>query len=301
MSHSESLNETEENSNTPRILVYGEVLYDCFPDGRKILGGAPFNVAWGLKGFGHQPYFMSAVGQDTEAEEIISRMTDWGLRTDGVQRDADHATGQVEVTIVDDEPQYTICEERAWDFIQPSTTPDVEMIYHGSLVLRNAQSRDTFEHLVDTSKAKRFFDVNLRQPYYTRELLNKWVKGADWVKLNIDELAYLAEVDTVSFDDAEPLVDTLREKFNVANVLLTAGGEGALIKGAVGYGSIRPAPTPKQFVDTVGAGDSFTAVTIGGILNQEPVEQIVHRAAHFAAKVCGLNGATTSDRSFYQI
>lgn len=301
MSDSESLSETEQKSNATRILVYGEVLYDCFPDGRQILGGAPFNVAYGLNGFGHQPYFMSAVGDDAEGKAIRLKMSDWGMLTEGLQLDSAHPTGKVKVTFNGDEPQYEICEDRAWDHIQDVSIPDVEMIYHGSLVLRDATSRSTFESLVNRTDAKRFFDVNLRAPYYSRELLERWVQGADWVKLNIDELAYLAGVEAIDFKSAEGKVDILRERYDVANVLLTAGGEGALIKGVYGYGRIHPAPTPEVFVDTVGAGDSFTAVTIGGILANQPTEQIVREAAHFASRVCGLHGATAEDKSFYTI
>ncbi len=300
MSESESLDETEEKSNPSRIVIYGEVLYDCFPDGRQILGGAPFNVAWGLKGFGHHPRMVTAVGSDAEGEAICETMSDWGLQRDGVQVNALHPTGRVEVTFQDDEPQYEICEPSAWDYIQPTQLPDAEMIYHGSLVLRNAVSRNSFQKLVSVSKAKRFFDVNLREPHFTRKRLERWIKSADWVKLNIDELAYVLHTERIDFGYAEMAVDTLRKQYGVANVLLTAGGEGALIKGSYGRARLAPAPKPEKFEDTVGAGDSFTAVTIAGILAREPVDTIIEKAARFASKVCGLRGATTTDRSFYQ-
>jgi fructokinase len=299
MSSNNTLLNNQTEKGTHETLIYGEVLYDCFPDGRRILGGAPFNVAWGLKGFGLNPYFMSAVGEDADGRAIKQTMSEWGMSQCGLQTDTEHATGQVEVSIENDEPSYDICKGRAWDYIDKTAVPSVDLIYHGSLGLRSTLSASSFEAVVDSSKAKRFFDVNLRQPYYSKSLLAKWLKGADWVKLNIDELAYLVDAETVEFASAEPLVDALRARYGIANILLTAGKDGALIKGSYGYGAKTPAATPKSFVDSVGAGDSFTAVTIMGILAKEPVETIIERASEFAAKVCSLRGATSSDPDFY--
>lgn len=301
MSLSKTLTGNNKNDSSGEALIFGEVLFDCFPDGKRILGGAPFNVAWGLQGFGCDPYFCSAVGDDADGNAIKQMMADWDMCSDGLQTSSTYATGKVDVQFKEGEPQYEICEDRAWDNILMTEVPDVELIYHGSLVLRNQTSADTFEALVDSSKAKRFFDVNLREPYYTKTLLSKWLKGADWVKLNLDELAYVVGEASLQFCDAEAHVDILRERFSIANVLLTAGEQGALIKGSYGYAKQSPAVSPKDFVDTVGAGDSFTAVTIAGILKNSPVDKLMQQASAFAAKVCGLRGATTMEREFYQI
>ena len=91
-----------------RIIIFGEVLFDCFPDGQKILGGAPFNVAWHLQAFKASPLFISRVGNDVEGDQIFRSMRQWGMITDGLQRDPEHPTGQVTVNFVDGEPEYDI-------------------------------------------------------------------------------------------------------------------------------------------------------------------------------------------------
>lgn len=282
------------------VLVYGEVLFDCFPDGKRVMGGAAFNVAWGLQGFGQSPTFVSAVGQDADGKSIRDKMADWGMTTEGVQVDANHASGEVKVSIKDDEPSYEICEDRAWDFIRDEGWSATGMIYHGSLALRNEYSRATFDAIVARSTAKRFFDINLRPPYDSMDLIKKWVRGVDWLKLNIDELESLLGGVPVDFDESVAAIQTLRAEYGVDNVLLTGGSSGARIVGEVGEVACIPAPAPESFVDTVGAGDSFSACVLHGLLSGTPVDQIVQDASYFAAKVCGMQGATTDNKTFYR-
>lgn len=300
MLSSESLVGTETKSISTPVVVFGEVLFDCFPDGKRVLGGAPFNVAWGLRGFGQSPVFLSAVGDDADGRAIRQAMKGWGTSIDGLQSDGDHATGVVEVSIEGDEPSYDICEDRAWDFIEDEGWLATDMIYHGLLALRSERSRATFEALVERSSAQRFFDINLRPPYDSMPLIKKWIRGVDWLKLNIDELGSLLGDDSVVFEDSVTPVEVLRAEYGVRNVLLTGGSRGARIIGEVGQVACIPAPTPEPFVDTVGAGDSFSAYVLHGLLAGTPVEQIVQKASHFAAKVCGMQGATTNDKTFYQ-
>lgn len=288
------------DSRLAQIIVFGEVLFDCFPNRKRVIGGASFNLAWALRGFGYSPVFLSAVGDDSDGRSVRRKMAEWGMVTDALQTDADHATGVVEVTINDGEPSYEICENRAWDFVDDEAWGATEMICHGLLALRSARSRATFEKLVERSSAKRFFDINLRPPYDSMELVKKWIVNVDWLKLNIDELESLLGGQSVDFEDCVPAVEALRSKYAIDNVLLTGGSRGAHIIGEVGQAACIPAPTPDPFVDTVGAGDSFLAVTLHGILSGTPINEIVKNASHFAAKVCGIPGATSSDLSFYR-
>lgn len=282
------------------LVIFGEVLYDCFPDGRQVLGGAPFNVAWGLQGFGHRPLFVSSVGADKEGDEIRSRSQDWGLLTDQIHRDSQHATGMVEIQIVNDEPKYEISMPRAWDYIPDNGITATEMLYHGSLALRSKCSLESFRAIAERSVGKRFFDINLRPPYDSMTLVKDWVQGADWVKLNIDELRVMLDDDTVEFTKAASKAHVFREQNSIANILLTGGSEGAQIISEAGEFILTPAPTPDPFIDTVGAGDAFTAYTIHGILNGIAVDDILRQASGFAAKVCELQGATTESAHFYQ-
>ena len=300
MRSTKTLEGTDKEPESTPLVVFGEVLFDCFSNGERVLGGAAFNVAWGLQGLGKAPIFISAVGQDDSGREIREAMENWGLSTRGLQTDPVHATGEVSVTVENDEPSYEICEDRAWDFIQDEGWVASDMIYHGLLALRSERSRQTFEALVERSDAKRFFDINLRPPYDSMELVKKWVRGVDWLKLNIDELETLTGQSDVDFLDASAPIEKLRAEYGVRNVLLTGGSQGARIQGEVGQAKCAPAPSPKPFVDSVGAGDSFSAYTLRGLLSGEPIDQIVANASRFAAQVCSMQGATTPDRNFYQ-
>lgn len=298
------LNETLVGTKTKikytPLVVFGEVLFDFFSEDERVLGGAPFNVAWGLRGLGHAPIFISAVGADSDGRVIREKMTNWQMSTDGLQTDPEHATGVVQVTIKDNEPSYEISEDRAWDTIEDEGWAATGMIYHGALALRSERSRTTFEALIERSTAKRFFDVNLRPPYDSMNLIKRWMRGVDWLKLNIDELSSLRNEQKIDFNDSVGEVEALREEYGIRNVLLTAGKRGARIIGEVGQVACAPATTANPFVDTVGAGDSFSAYTIHGLLSGIPIENIVNDASQFAAKVCSMKGATTTDITFYQ-
>jgi fructokinase len=282
------------------IIVFGEVLFDCFPDGRRVLGGAPFNVAWSLCGFGCQPLFVSAVGEDNDGRYIRDRMLQHGMDCSGLQVNGDKATGEVVVSIQNDEPSYEICEDRAWDFIEDEDLCATEIIYHGLLALRNEASHQTLRHMVERSPAIRFFDINLRPPFVDMEVLMERIRGTDWLKLNLDELRTITRERRINLENCGDCLVNLRESLDVRNVLLTAGGDGAILHGEYGEAAISPAPVPEAFVDTVGAGDSFSAAAIRGIMKNMPAQDILTSAGSFASRVCGLRGATTANRDFYQ-
>jgi fructokinase len=290
---------TNKRSKTSPLIIFGEVLFDAFPDGKRVLGGAPFNVAWGLQGLGQQPLFVSAVGRDDDGKKIRSGMEAWGMDTSGLQVNDRHATGIVEVSIEDDEPRYNICENRAWDFVEDAGWRTDGILYHGLLSLRGSNNRSVLESLRARSGAQRFFDVNLRPPYDSMVLVKTLLAGTHWLKLNLEEFKTL-HGEEVAFENCHQAVDEFRERHRVKNVILTAGSEGALIQGEGGRAVCAPAPEPDPFVDTVGAGDAFAARTIHGILQGESVEKMTSCASAFAAKVCGLQGATIDDPEFYK-
>lgn len=297
----------EQHAKTqPKLLLFGEVLFDCFAHGKKVLGGAPFNVAWSLRGFGHAPYLISAIGNDAMGQTIMNTMQQWGLNAAGVQTDHSFSTGEVHIVIEDEEPHYDICQPRAWDNITLNDEVSeldfskTDMLYHGTLALRSEQSRSTFDKLLRQIHGKRFFDVNLRSPYYSKSDVLALVQGVDWLKVNIDEFSYLLGK-SMDFDDCVKSVVEFRSLYNIANVLVTGGAQGALISGGQGEAIVKPAPVPTTFVDAVGAGDAFAATTIHGIMHHWSLERILAAASQFAAKVCAISGATTNDKSFYNI
>ena len=160
-----------------QIAIFGEVLFDVFPGNQRALGGAPFNVAWHLHGFGLAPVFISAVGDDAPGREVHDRMQSWGMTLQGLQTDAQHPTGTVEITMNGTQHTFSILPSQAYDHINASAalaataSGPVELLYHGSLALRDAASREAFQRLRTELGATVFVDINLRDPWWTPELV----------------------------------------------------------------------------------------------------------------------------------
>ncbi|MGB5605928.1 MAG: carbohydrate kinase [Gammaproteobacteria bacterium] len=283
----------------PSVCIFGEVLFDHFPDGKHVLGGAPFNVAWHLQAFGLTPRFISRVGADAEGDSVLAAMRDWGMDTQAVQIDAQRPTGRVSVQIVDDEPAYDIVADCAYDAIQwqPQQVPADAFIYHGSLAIRSQESRQTLDAITRAAAAGTLFlDVNLRPPWWAHEEVMARVRAAHWVKLNADELALLAPPQA---DSTTQAVEFLAEN-NLQGLILTQGADGAtaFTNDGASY-RVRPGATVR-IVDTVGAGDAFTAVMILGIITGWPLPVTLERAQSLASQIVGRRGATVSERGFYE-
>ena len=281
--------------------MFGEVLFDCFPD-RRVLGGAPFNVAWNLQGLGQSPLFVGAVGKDDNGDEVRRSLSGWGMDMSGLQEDALHPTGTVQVHIENDEPSYEIVADQAYDHIARDQALEAVagckegILYHGSLALRFPGSRDTLAALREQLGARVFMDVNLRAPWWDVAGIHALMKDATWVKLNEDELqALAADVG----QGLEVRAQGLMQRFGLEAVIVTRASRGALVVTLAGDVIARGAPPVDGLVDTVGAGDAFSAVVITGLINDWDWGTILDRAAVFAAKVCTLRGATTQDKGFY--
>lgn len=287
------------SNNKTEVYVFGEVLFDCFSGGERVLGGAPFNVAWHLHALGDKPHFISRVGYDALGDDILKAMTGWGMDTATVQIDARHRTGQVEIQVIDGEPHYDITPNVAYDFIDAGgieTLPTGAILYHGTLGLRNEVSRQAFLQLVQNSNISLFLDVNLRPPWWRKDEVEALLQQACWVKLNEDELLQLG----YDGDDLELQMKALLSRFNLAQLIVTRGGEGAVVLTSAGdFHRLTPEPV-ETIVDTVGAGDAFTAVYIHGLISGRPVDDILAQAQRFASKVIGLRGAICTDSAFYR-
>ncbi len=290
-------------SDSGRPLVFGELLFDVFPDGERVLGGAPFNVAWHLTGFRMAPLFVSRVGRDAEADEIRRRMADWQMDLAGLQVDDSKPTGRVEVSFSRGEPEYRIEADQAYDRIDETEalaaarTAGPRLIYHGSLALRNETSRATLWALRDDLELDAFVDLNLRDPWSPAETSDLIAGAARWVKLNEDELRRMAG-DASREEDIESLALACRRRWNLDQLILTRGASGALMATERGLGSY-PAAEVEGFVDSVGAGDAFAAVLLLGLIEGWAPDVSMPRAARFAAEICGIRGATTGDIALY--
>lgn len=280
-----------------RICIFGEVLFDHFPDGTRVLGGAPFNVAWHLQAFGQSPHFISRVGNDSAGEAIRKAMHKWAMDTHGLQIDPERPTGRVEVSFVDGEPQYDIVHPCAYDTIEADAVgTDCDLLYHGSLGLRDARSRNALAQLLTCSPKTVFVDVNLRPPWWQKEQVLKLLDTAQWVKLNAQELDLLH---AAGIDTAHRARDFLRQ-YDLQGLLLTHGAQGAELFTASGenFGVKPNRDIPVS--DTVGAGDAFASVMILGLVNDWPTRLTLQRAQDFASAIVGNRGATVSDPAFYQ-
>lgn len=286
-------------NNQTALYIFGEVLFDCFPTGKEILGGAPFNVAWHLQALGDQPSLISRVGKDLYGNKILTAMGNWGMDTTLVQIDDNSPTGRVQVTIDNDEPDYNIVSNSAYDFISDdplSGNIGDGILYHGTLCLRNPVSRSAYSKILQNQSLKIFLDVNLRAPWWKKDEIFSWLKKAHWVKMNQDELKLL----TGTAKDTRHQMAELQITYGLEQVIVTRGEQGTLIRTANGeLHSLVPGKV-EQLVDTVGAGDAFSAVYIHGLRAGWPIDLNLHHAQHFASKVIGLRGATTNDLNFYE-
>ena len=280
-----------------RLCIFGEVLFDHFADGTRVLGGAPFNVAWHLQAFGQAPAFISRTGNDADGEAVRAAMHDWGMNTDGMQTDPQLPTGRVNVSFVEDENVYDIVRPSAWDAIEAATLPaDCRLLYHGSLCLRETMSQQTLEQLLACKPETVFVDVNLRQPWWRREQVLEMLHTAHWVKLNTDELELLYPAAKGITTGASDFL----EEFGLNGMVLTHGAQGAeLVTDTGDYFKVRP-DRDIEVVDTVGAGDAFAAVIILGLCNDWPLDVTLQRAQLFASRIVGNRGATVSEMDFYQ-
>ena len=283
-----------------RPVLFGEVLFDHFPDGSAVLGGAPFNVAWHLHAFGARPLLISRVGNDALGRRIRDTMQSWGMDAAGLQLDSAHPTGTVEVSIEHDEPHYDIVEHRAWDYIDADSLPpldDAALLYHGSLALRNPVSRQALDRLRASLDVPVFVDINLRPPWWEREQVDHHLDGARWVKLNEDELDALAPAG----DDLVQRATALQQAHQLELLITTRGGAGALAHDREGRVHQAGPPATDRLIDTVGAGDAFAAVTILGLLHDWAIEQTLQRAQTFASAIVGIRGATPAHGDFYTV
>lgn len=285
-----------------RPVLFGEVLFDRFPDGSEVLGGAPFNVAWHLRGFGESPLFISRVGADDAGRRVRLAMDAWGMDAAGLQTDPDHPTGTVRIDLVAGEPRFDILPDQAYDFICLAGVPELErpaFLYHGSLALRrpepDANARTTLETLARHHEIPVFLDVNLRPPWWAADDVLRWATRASWVKLNQDELDRLVP----GAGGLESRARAFLARYGLEYLILTRGGEGALALGAAGdEARVRPAAATRV-VDTVGAGDAFAALFLLGRLRGWPLALTLERAQGFASAIVGVRGATVADRAFY--
>jgi fructokinase len=282
-----------------RPVIFGEVLYDCFPDGQMVLGGAPFNVAWHLQGLGLSPLFISRVGDDPLGHRVRDAMHHHGMDASGLQLDSSYPTGKVTIALSGSGHSFEILADQAYDHIDQGALPPLPgatLFYHGSLVARSPVSAKTLACLCSRYNDRRLVDVNLRSPWWQREQVLDLIEGAWLAKLNDEELCELVPGEA----DEASRMQRLLGNAGLQLMLLTRGAAGAELLASTGD-SVRVVPDAvTRVVDTVGAGDALTSVVIAGVLHGWPHRQTLQRAQAFASAIVGRRGATVSEPDFYR-
>ena len=288
-------------ASAPVVVGIGEMLWDVFPEGKK-LGGAPLNFSHHCGQLGASAHPVSAVGADADGAEIRQILASKNLPDAQVQTDTAHPTGRVNVTLQNGKPTYEILAEVAWDYIRfdqnlRDLASRADAVCFGSLAQRSPVSRATIQAFLEAMRpeALRIFDVNLRQNFYSQEILETSLRHANIFKLSDEELPTLAGFFDLSGEVLDQL-QSLRQMFDLRLVAYTRGGEGSLLVTA-NETSDHPG-FPTEVIDTVGAGDSFTATLCMGLLQNLPLAEINRRACQVASFVCSQSGATPQLKSF---
>jgi fructokinase len=279
------------------IGVFGEVLFDVFPDKERVLGGAPFNVAWHLQALRCSPRLLSRVGKDADGDAIVDAMREWGMDTAEIQIDARRPTGRVVVHLDRGQPSYDILSDQAYDAISAAeiTQSQYALLYHGTLALRTREPRRALEKLKLSRDCTVFMDVNLRDPWWDRDYVLQLADQAQWIKLNDSELSRLAPM----HDDLESAARAFLSEHELHGVVVTRGENGAFAVTRDGQFA-ETTPHPSTIVkDTVGAGDAFAAIIIVGIVRDWPLDEMLQRAQRFASQVVQQRGAVVADRTIY--
>ena len=278
-----------------KVIAIGEIVWDCLPSGKQ-LGGAPLNFAFFAKELGADAYAVSAVGNDVLGDETLEVASSTGVCLDFVQRN-ELPTSRVLVTLNEDGvPQYEIVEGVAWDAMEISSAAlklveDASIICWGSLAQRSEKSRKSVLALLDAAPESclKVFDINIRQHYYNNDIVEASLNRADILKLNEDELPLVAQMLSLSGSEAE-IVKSLIDKYSLKCLIYTHGADFSEVYTADGeYSHV---PTPRVPVaDTVGAGDSFTAVFVTSLLQGKTISESHNLAVDVSAFVCTQSGA----------
>jgi fructokinase len=278
------------------IIGLGEILWDVLPDGKQ-LGGAPANFAYISNALGNNGIVLSRIGDDEFGREILDELQAKNLATEYVEIDAEKLTGIVNVKLENGQPTYEIVENVAWDFLELTENwreiaQNSDAVCFGSLAQRNDISHKTIREFISLSKGLRIFDVNLRQNYYSAEIIRESFTLANVTKLNHEELPIIAEILNIAGENQFETAKNLREKFDLKFLCVTRGASGSLLISENNFSE--NAGLKITVKDTIGAGDAFTAAMTHGILRGWELDKINAFANKVGAFVASSTGAMPS-------
>ena len=277
-----------------RVVSFGEILWDKLPSG-KVPGGAPLNFAYRLNSFQNSLSIISKVGDDSLGKGLTDFLKKNGLGTEHIQISKIYKTGEVNVSIDKNGiADYDILNPVAWDDISLNLknielTKNSSVFVFGSLICRNMTSRRTLKELLKIAPFK-LFDINLRSPYYNMNLIEELMLSSDFIKFNYEEIEEISTIYINKKATLENMIETISEKTKTKNICVTMGEKGAC------YYTNNSFYYQDGFkinvLDTVGAGDSFLATLVEGILNKTKPQEILKKACAVAALVASKEGAT---------
>lgn len=276
-----------------KIVCFGEVLWDVFPD-HKTIGGAPLNVALRLSSFGNEVIMISSVGEDANGKEILRFAESNSINIDLIQVTKEFKTGKVNV-ILDEQgaATYNIKTQSAWDNIKitdvlKKKVRSTDAFVFGSLVARNDVSQNTLFELLKVAPYK-FFDVNLRPPHYSKEILIKLMQEADFIKFNDDELMEICNYYNFHSNNLESNIKFIAKQTRTDRICVTLGKNGAIL--FLNNNFFKNKGFLIKIKDTVGAGDSFLASLISKLLENKPPQEALDFASAVGAIVASSKGA----------
>jgi fructokinase len=285
------------DNNQKFILAgLGEILWDILPTGRQ-LGGAPANFAYHCQALGGKAVVVSCVGNDKLGNEILNQLQQLGLEHKYIAIDTEHPTGTVTVELDENgKPDYIIHQNVAWDFI-PQTrqllelAQSIDAVCFGSLCQRSEVSRNTVREFLRATKPEclRVFDINIRQSFYSRHIIQDMLELSNVLKLNDEELPLIADMLDIKGSETD-ILQTICDRCELNLIALTKGSRGSRLYTPTSDSS--HAGFPADIADTVGAGDSFTAAITLGLLRGDELDKINERANRLAGFVCSQKGAT---------
>ncbi len=278
------------------VVGLGEVLWDVLPAGRQ-LGGAPANFAHAAALLDDQGTIASRIGSDVPGDDLISKLAEFSIATTYIQRDPMHPTGSVAVSLDHNrQADFRIVESVAWDFLEwtpawRALAERADAVCFGSLAQRSEQSRNTIRRFLETvsKRSVRVFDVNLRQSFYSPEIIHESLAVATMAKLNHEELPVMAGLLGIETTDENVMARILREKYNLDLVCVTRGASGSLLlnkKQADEHPGFKV-----RVADTIGAGDAFTAGLIHEYLRGVPINRVNDLANRMGAWASTQTGA----------
>lgn len=274
-----------------KILAFGEILWDVF-ETKKEIGGAPFNFAAHMAKLGADCYMVSALGMDELGIEAIKIVKQFGIKTDYISI-LDKPTGYCRVTFDGNTPQYELVKGVAYDFIpKQDINESFDAFYMGTLAQRSAVSEASLLALFEKINVKEvFFDINIRQNYYSREIIENSLKKATILKISREEMDIFSQLGIADTSNIEELCKTLSQKYSLKLILVTLDKDGAMLFDCKNKAAIYSRKPESKVVSTVGAGDSFSACFLYNYLNGVNPEVCLDRAVTLSDYVVTKLGA----------